>query len=412
MKMSEYINNSSKREEQLKEVIKQLHAGKAVAELREEFNDLLQWATSAEVVRIEQALIAEGLPIEQIQFLCDIHVALFKQSLDQELPPEMQPGHPIYTFRAENEFAELLLHAMDGKIAQLAHHDSVSRRKELAVDVDKLGQFTVHYLRKENLLFPILEKYNFSGPSSVMWGVHDEIRAALKKLAEEFRNEETPLQHLTDGYQVLQHTIREMFYKEDHILFPSALERLQPQEWETIYRAEEQLGFAYVSRGEDWQPVGEEEIEREKVRSEEKSQNEEIKMDELALHVGKLSAQQVDLLLRNLPVDVTFVDENDQVAFYSQSRERIFARTPAVIGRKVQLCHPPASVDKVQHILDDFRAKKRAEAGFWIQMDGKFIHIRYFAVFDDEGIYRGTIEVTQDITALRQLQGEKRLLDD
>jgi DUF438 domain-containing protein len=134
------------------------------------------------------------------------------------------------------------------------HHDSVSRRKELAVDVDKLGQFTVHYLRKENLLFPILEKYNFSGPSSVMWGVHDEIRAALKKLAEEFRNEETPLQHLTDGYQVLQHTIREMFYKEDHILFPSALERLQPQEWETIYRAEEQLGFAY-GPGEDLQPL-------------------------------------------------------------------------------------------------------------------------------------------------------------
>ncbi|NMB61723.1 MAG: DUF438 domain-containing protein [Chloroflexi bacterium] len=410
--MSEYINNFSKREEQLKEVIKQLHAGKTVAELRERFNDLLQGATSAEIVKIEQALIAEGLPIEQVQFLCDIHVALFKQSLDQELPPEMQPGHPIYTFRAENEFAELLLHAMDEKMMQLAQHDSNALRKELAADMNKLGQFTVHYLRKENLLFPILEKYNFSGPSSVMWGVHDEIRTALKKLGEEFQNEETSSHHLNDAYQAVQHKIREMFYKEDHILFPSALERLQPEDWETIYRAEEQLGFAYVSRGKDWQPVTEKDTERREVESEEKPQNKEMKMDELSLHVGKLSAQQVDLLLRNLPVDVTFVDENDQVAFYSQSRERIFARTPAVIGRKVQMCHPPASVDKVQRILDDFRAKKRNEADFWIQMNGKFIHIRYYAIFDDEGVYRGTIEVTQDITKLRQLQGEKRLLDD
>ena len=410
--MSEYINNSAKREEQLKEVIRQLHAGKTVAELRERFNDLLQGTTSVEIVKIEQALIAEGLPIEQVQFLCDIHVALFKQSLDQQLPPEMQPGHPIYTFRAENEFAELLLHAMDEKMAQLAQYDSESLRKELATDANKLAQFTVHYLRKENLLFPILEKYNFSGPSSVMWGVHDEIRAALKKLEEEFRNTEIPLKSLVDDYQALQHKIREMFYKEDHILFPSALERLQPEDWQTIYHAEEQLGFAYVSRGSDWLPAGEKRAAHQKVELEDEHENKEMKMDELALHVGKLTAKQIDLLLRNLPVDVTFVDENDQVAFYSQSRERIFARTPAVIGRKVQLCHPPASVDKVQHILDDFRAKKRDEAGFWIQMNEKFIHIRYYAVFDDEGVYRGTIEVTQDITEIRQLQGEKRLLDD
>jgi len=135
-------------------------------------------------------------------------------------------------------------------------------------------------------------------------------------------------------------------------------------------------------------------------------------MEKLTLKVGNLSAQQIDLMLQNLPIDVTFVDENDEVAFYSQSRERIFARTPAVIGRKVQMCHPPASVDKVQKILDDFRTGKRSEAGFWIQMNGKFIHIRYFAVRDQEGEYMGTIEVTQDITEIQKLKGEKRLLDD
>ena len=135
-------------------------------------------------------------------------------------------------------------------------------------------------------------------------------------------------------------------------------------------------------------------------------------MKKITLKVGNLSTKQIDLLLQNLPIDVTFVDENDEVAFYSQSRERIFARTPAVIGRKVQMCHPPASVDKVQKILDDFRSEKRSEADFWIQMNGKFIYIRYFAVRDEEGAYMGTIEVTQDITRIQKLKEEKRLLDD
>ena len=135
-------------------------------------------------------------------------------------------------------------------------------------------------------------------------------------------------------------------------------------------------------------------------------------MKKITLKVGNLSTKQIDLLLQNLPIDVTFVDENDEVAFYSQSQERIFARTPAVIGRKVQMCHPPASVDKVQKILDDFRSEKRSEADFWIQMNGKFIYIRYFAVRDEEGAYMGTIEVTQDITRIQKLKEEKRLLDD
>ncbi len=135
-------------------------------------------------------------------------------------------------------------------------------------------------------------------------------------------------------------------------------------------------------------------------------------MAEITLAVGKLTERQVDLLLQNLPIDVTFVDENDQVVYYSQSRERIFARTPAVIGRKVQMCHPPASVDKVQKILDDFRIGKRSEAGFWIRMNNRIIYIRYFAVRNEEGSYKGTVEVTQDITDIQKLEGERRLLDD
>jgi hypothetical protein len=132
----------------------------------------------------------------------------------------------------------------------------------------------------------------------------------------------------------------------------------------------------------------------------------------IPLNIGALSAEQIDLMLTALPVDITFVDENDEVRFFSQTRERIFPRSPAIIGRKVQNCHPPQSVDRVQRILNDFRAGERDVAEFWISMQGMFIHIRYFALRDAAGAYRGTIEVTQNIAPLRALEGERRLLNE
>jgi DUF438 domain-containing protein len=135
-------------------------------------------------------------------------------------------------------------------------------------------------------------------------------------------------------------------------------------------------------------------------------------MTSVPLKTGALSPEQLSLMLTTLPFDIAFVDEADTVCFYSETKDRIFRRTPAIIGRKVQKCHPPASVDKVVRIVEDFRSGKRNVAEFWIQMDGKFIYISYYAVRDEQGAYRGTIEVTQDLTHLREIQGERRLLED
>jgi len=131
----------------------------------------------------------------------------------------------------------------------------------------------------------------------------------------------------------------------------------------------------------------------------------------LELKTGKLTAEQVDLILRALPVDVSFVDENDTVIYYSEKKDRIFTRVPGVIGRKVQNCHPAKSVDVVERILKAFKTGQKDRAEFWIQIEGRFIHIRYFAIRDDQGHYRGCLEVSQDVTEIRQLQGQRRLLD-
>lgn len=414
-KMSELINNVSRRKEQLKVALKKLHDGTPLDEVKAEFRDVLQNASAGEIAQIEQALIQEGLPVEEIQNLCDVHVALFREGLEQEPTTDMLPGHPIYTFRAENELASLVLNEVKGVVVNFKVNPSAEVRASLNEKLRKLMEFEKHYARKENLLFPFLEKTQFSGPSAVMWGIHDDIRRGWKSMLALL---ESPVlanagmaADLDKTFTILENAMREMFYKEDKILFPTALERLTQSDWEKIYSQEDEIGFCYLTRGNEWPGVGSAESDGDELKFKEK-QEKDTNMADIPLKVGALSPEQISLLLTHLPVDITFVDENDSVLFYSDTKERIFRRTPAIIGRKVQNCHPPASVDKVIKIVEDFRSGKRDVAEFWIQMDGKFIHIAYYAVHDEQGAYRGTIEVSQNLTHLREIQGEKRLLED
>jgi hypothetical protein len=274
-------------------------------------------------------------------------------------------------------------------------------------------------VRNENVLFPYLEKQGFSGPSSVMWGIHDEVRALWKELAEllESGPGDAPERFKTrvnEVFEPLANEIREMFYKEENILYPTALEKLSGDEWWEIRVQSADLGYCYVTPGDQWPP---EETALETVWTLETPEKAGASRGLLHLDTGTVSPEVVNLLFNHLPVELSYVDENDRVVFFTQTGERIFPRSPAVIGRTVQKCHPPSSVDRVEQILTDFRAGRRDVAEFWIQMalddgDDHFIHIRYFAVRDDHGDYRGTLEIVQDVTRIRELEGEKRLLDD
>jgi DUF438 domain-containing protein len=276
----------------------------------------------------------------------------------------------------------------------------------------ELQAYEKHYLRKENLLFPYLEKRGFSGPSSVMWAIHDDVRAGWKALAEALSSDPGGD---VDGFRArideisepLNTAIREMFYKEENILYPTALEKLSEEEWLAIRTQERELGYCYVEPGDQWRPAS---VSPEIVSK--PGEGPRASGGLLHLDTGTLTPRELNLLLAHLPIDITYVDREDTVRFFSQTKERIFPRSPAIIGRKVQKCHPPASIDRVQRIVDDFRAGRRDEAEFWIQMQGRFIHIRYFAVRDEQGAYQGTVEVTQDITAVRALEGERRLEDE
>jgi len=364
--MSEFINNISQKKDKIKTALKRIHDGEAYEDVKQEFADVLGTATAQEISEIEQTLIEEGMPVENIQYLCDVHVAMFRESLDKQPPPEMMSGHPIYTFRAENELLAFVLNAAKQTLNKLKEDQSEVLAQKLKGSIEKLKQFDTHYLRKENILFPYLEKTNFSGPSSVMWGIHDDIRKGW---------------------------------------------RLPEENWLAIHSQEPDFGYSYVTRGTDWPIESEKKEPVNQLKKEEKEERKET-MTQFPLTTGDLSISQINMLLTHLPVDITYVDENDTVLFFSETADRIFKRTAAIIGRKVQNCHPPQSMNKVQKILDDFKAGTRDTAEFWIQMNGMFIHIRYFALHDANGNYKGTLEVSQDLTHLRALEGEKRLLND
>ena len=375
----------------LKIIIKDLHKGVDRKALTERFQELIKDVAPTEIAQMEQQLMAEGMPEEEIKKLCDVHVEVFRGALDKKVMPGMPAGHPVHTYMLENRQAE-------GILARIEHiEDLRTDKKTLTALMDTLSEIDRHFLRKENQLFPVLEAKGISGPSKVMWALHDDIRAMLRDVRAKVKADAIkPLELKT-----LLTMLKDMIYKEEHILFPMTLDTLSDDDWLKVMAGEGEIGYSWVEPEKGWQPT---------------SAATQVEMmagriGSMNLDTGQLTQEQVNLLLTHLPVDISYVSANDEVLYYSNTEERIFPRSPGIIGRKVQNCHPPKSVDVVEKILDEFKAGNKDSADFWIQMRGRFILIRYFAVRDSEGKYQGCLEVSQDVTDIRGLQGEKRLLD-
>jgi hypothetical protein len=286
--------------------------------------------------------------------------------------------------------------------------DEVQTAGTLSESLRKLKEIELHYQRKENQLFPVLEQRGFDGPTKVMWGKHDEIRDVIRE-AERYISEKNSKQ-FKESMKIVTDKISKMIFMEEKILFPNAVKKLSQQDWVHIKAGEEDIGYAWIKPGNVWDAniAGSKNTseERASVPNDAKDRSASLKLD-----TGVLNQEQINLLLKNLPADVTYVDEKDKVLYYSQSADRIFPRSPAIIGRDVQNCHPPKSVHIVEKILQSFKKKEKEQADFWIQMNGRFILIQYFALYNDAGEYKGVIEVSQDVTKIRSLQGENRLLD-
>ncbi len=374
---SDWQQELAKRQRKLKDLVLDLHGGEDIKKLQAEFKEILVDVSATEIAEMEQSLIDSGeLTAQQVTALCDVHVLVFKESLDVQQTPQTTPGHPIHTYMRENEEAQKLVN-----ILKESPDDSSS--------LEELKKIVVHYIRLQNQLFPLLENAGVSGPSTVMWAKQDEIRDMLNNLDGSNLNE-------------LLTAIEELIYKEENILFPMSLENLSEYDWVKVRTGEEEIGYAWVTPGTEWKPISPIDIHQVDQQPESPGIN---------LNTGSLTLKEIDLLLRHLPLDISFVGVDEKVKYYSATDDRIFPRSPAVIGRSVINCHPSKSYDKVQKILTYFKEGKKDRAMFWIQMNGRFFLIGYYAVKDDDGKFIGTLEVTQDVTEVRSLEGEHRLLD-
>ncbi len=402
--MSELLDNSRHRIETLKEIIKSLHDGADPDSLKEEFGELLAEVGPTEIAAMENSLMSDGMKQEEIQRMCDVHAAVLGGAAPHG-PTDVPAGHPIHTFRLENErireiVAEYRLFADRLQSADAGEDNDWRTLHESLAGVD------VHYQRKEYLVFPYLEKAGIAGPPKVMWGVHDEIREKIAAAGELISNQ-SDLD--TDGRAFAVQTvilpmleqIEGMTDKEDRILWPMTLEHVAVQDWEAVRSQWDEFGKGLVEAAGLWLPV----IPKLPEKPVELPGD-----DAVTLPSGHLTMRQLTALLNVLPMDLTFVDAEGRVGFFSEGDDRVFARNRAIIGRRVEDCHPPKSVHIVEQVVDDLKSGRRDVAEFWIQMGDRFVHIRYFAVRDEGGEYLGTLEVTQDIAPLRALEGERRLL--
>ncbi len=406
--MSEPFGKKEDKKELLKGLIKRLHKGANPEEMKEEFKEVFKDVTPTEIAQMEEELIKEGMPPEEIQRLCDVHLALFKESLEKEktLAP---PGHPIHILMEEHKI--ILKFAFELKdiakeIKKAKDFASVSEKiKHLGHIAKHFKESESHYLREENVLFPYLEKHGITQPPKMMWIEHDKIREIKKNLYSLLDTHKSMgFQDFADRLDQEAKSLADMlsshFYKENNILFPTSLKVIEGKEWKDVRRQFDELGYCCFTPEPARMTTEKTEMPLSKPETE----------GMVTFETGNLSNKEIEAIFNSLPIDITFIDKDNTVRYFSQSKDRIFVRTKAIIGRTVQQCHPQKSLHLVNQILEDFKSGRRDMAEFWINFEGKLVHIRYFPVHNNKGEYLGCIEVTQDITSIKKIEGEKRLL--
>ncbi len=408
--MSEFINNSEVRKQELKALIKKLHDDVPFEQVKEEFQQKFGSVSTVEIAQLEQALMAEGMPAEEIRRLCDVHAEVFKGSIEDIHRPtkdwDSTPGHPLHTFKLENREIEKVIESLEKKLNQYEQSPSKEVGYEILSDLNLLWDIDKHYSRKENLLFPYIERYGVTGPAKVMWGYDDEIRALLKTAISTMKSDIANTAEAIPTIKDATEKVTSMIFKEEEILFPTSTRFLTDEEWYKIAEESAEIGYCLVAPETKWRPAT--------VAGSEEQQSAEGQTASgyIKFETGILTVKEISAIFNHLPIDITYVDKDDIVKYFSHGEDRVFMRTKAIIGRNVSNCHPPHSVHVVEKIVSDFKSGKKDSEDFWIPFGEMFVLIRYFAVRDENGEYMGVLEVTQNIKPIQALTGQKRLAEE
>jgi len=415
--MDEHLKSDPLRIGIILDIINEFFKGKPIDELEKRFEKKLGGAiTPTEFALAEQKMEDLGVADSQFEAQIDDLIKVFKKSLEKVSLDNLEEGHPLDTFIKENNVIKKLIDELRKAEKEIDLENVNHQYWEEAYN--KLWQIDIHYVRKENQLFPFLEAKGFDKPSKIMWALHDDIRSLIKfyrSLLDEKNYEE-----LFDTQELMLNAVEDMIFKEEKILWPTSLDLLDTEDWIKIREGEEEVGYCLIDTPPMWNPNWKHPSHKEETDVEISTKAKAIPFTKskkttlvggINLEVGAITPEQINLIFKHVPFDVTYVDENDEVRYYNKGDDRVFPRSSGIIGREVKYCHPPKSVHIVERIVDAFKSGEKSEANFWINFRDKFVYIQYFAVRDDNGNYKGVLEITYDATVLKGLEGEQRLLD-
>ena len=398
LKMSEFTNHKAERISQLIELFKIVIRGELTSERVSNFQKVIDLAQPADVISVVDQLVQLPVPMPELKKGINKALNLLGKSL-QEFPYE-PPGSGSFLdcLIQNNSQIDQRMKAIRPLLKEInqgvANQQLRNKLMDKLIDLSKID---LHYQIKENVLFPLIEKHLPDYRClQVMWSFHDDIRRNLKETIQMLETTNLDLKKFNRLAGDIFFNIYAIKFREERILFPIISGIIPVEELNSLIGESLEIGFPFAQP--EMQP------EANNMATSELS-------GEVDLKTGYLSAEQIRLIFNHLPVDITYVDENNQVKFFSTPEKRIFRRTNSIIGRDVKNCHPHESVHVVEQIVEAFRKGEKDKASFWIQMKGEFILIQYFAVRDEEGNYKGVVEVSQEITEIRNIQGEKRLLD-
>ena len=397
---------------QLKEILGKLHSGSTPESVKEEFLREFGSVSAEDLAAAEKKLMEEGMKLEQVQKLCDVHAFVFEdnlQSVGKSKQVDSIPGHPAFVFKGENTgLKAFLAKEFEPALEAFAKDSSEKNILTLQQAVTRLSKLHVHYQRKENLLFPYLEKAGITAPPKVMWGVDDEIRDLWKEALADLPSKSKAV---LPSVQKLLAQVKSMITKEDNILMTMLLENLDSDDWLTVARDSADIGYCFNGGVEGASPSDALSWYRWNFSMSGKEEKLEQSFDKLKLPSGSFTLEELTCMLNSMPADITFVGKDDKVRYFSEGKERVFPRTRSIIGRDVAHCHPPKSLHVVEKLVGEFKAGTKDEESFWLQRGAQFVLIRYYAVRSEKGEYLGVMEVTEEISALRSLEGNKLLAD-
>ena len=398
------IMEHNTRVEQIKTYLERLSAGEELEKVRADFAKEFKEVDPAEIMQAEQELLQGGTPLETVQKLCDVHAALFRGATSEEKIANAEKavaasvkekklaataaltgitGHPLQTFTRENEVLENVIRECRNEI-----EETNTLSPEL---FGKLREVAIHYAKKGDLLYPHLKvKYGISGPSDVMWTTDDEIRDELAALAKDMRQNENWIERFAAALQ----RVEDMIYKEANIFFPNCALNFTEEEWFGIYRDSKDYPVCFGVENATWEEA--EKYFKEKSEAFVSKKIMEKKTEEIIMPGGHLTVAQLTAMLNTIPLEITFVDEDNINRFFNEG-PKDFKRPGMAIDREVFSCHPPKVEQQVRHIIGEFRNGTLDKVPIWMEKNGKTMLVTYMAVRDATGTYLGTMELVQDM---------------